>query len=262
MSTFRGGYIGPKRAVSGISASGIWSLHTQQQERGSNTWTGIPITVDYLLVGGGAAGNPQPANQTGGGRGGGGGGSTYATGVALGRGVAYSVTVAIGNDEWGATAGTTSISAAGDFSGASAAGGSGNTAGPGGGPGGHGGAPGGSGSGGSSYSITGSSVTYGGGGGGGSYSGQPGAPGGAGGGGNGSNDAGVAGTGQANRGGGGGGASGNPGSSRGGGSGVIIFRYLTSAATISIGAGLTGSTTTDGLYTVATITSGSGNVSW
>jgi hypothetical protein len=40
------------------------------------------------------------------------------------------------------------------------------------------------------------------------------------------------------------------------------LRYLTSAATITIGAGLTSSTSTDGSYTVASITAGSGNVSW
>jgi hypothetical protein len=43
---------------------------------------------------------------------------------------------------------------------------------------------------------------------------------------------------------------------------VVILRYLTSAGTISIGAGLTGSTATDGSYKVTTITAGSGNVSW
>jgi hypothetical protein len=37
---------------------------------------------------------------------------------------------------------------------------------------------------------------------------------------------------------------------------------LTSSGTITIGSGLTGSTSTSGLYTVATITAGTGNVSW
>ena len=55
--------------------------------------------------------------------------------------------------------------------------------------------------------------------------------------------------------GGGGGANGQ------GGSGVVILRYP-SAYTITIGAGLTGSTATDGLSKVTTITAGSGNVSW
>ena len=47
-----------------------------------------------------------------------------------------------------------------------------------------------------------------------------------------------------------------------GGSGVVILRYLTAQGTITIGAGLTGSTATDGANTVATITAGTGNVSW
>ena len=46
-----------------------------------------------------------------------------------------------------------------------------------------------------------------------------------------------------------------------GGSGVIILRYSNSY-TITIGAGLTGTTSTNGTNTIATITAGSGNVSW
>jgi hypothetical protein len=71
--------------------------------------------------------------------------------------------------------------------------------------------------------------------------------------------AGVNGT--VNRGGGGGGGldlaiGGN------GGSGQVVLRYLTADGTITIGAGLTGSTATDGSYKVTTITAGTGNVSW
>jgi hypothetical protein len=51
-------------------------------------------------------------------------------------------------------------------------------------------------------------------------------------------------------------------SSYAGGSGVVILRYLTADGTITIGAGLTGSTATDGSYKVTTITAGTGNVSW
>ncbi len=43
------------------------------------------------------------------------------------------------------------------------------------------------------------------------------------------------------------------------------FRYIFdvyAAGTITIGGGLTGSTATDGLYKVTTITAGTGNVSW
>jgi hypothetical protein len=44
---------------------------------------------------------------------------------------------------------------------------------------------------------------------------------------------------------------------------LIILRYLTSVGTISFGAGVTGTTATDGLYTVATITAATAaNVSW
>jgi hypothetical protein len=44
---------------------------------------------------------------------------------------------------------------------------------------------------------------------------------------------------------------------------VVVLAWLTSVgATITIGTGLTGSTTTVGSYQVTTITAGSGNVSW
>jgi hypothetical protein len=42
----------------------------------------------------------------------------------------------------------------------------------------------------------------------------------------------------------------------------VVLRYKTSDGTITIGAGLTGTTTTSGVYTIATITAGTGNVSW
>ena len=67
---------------------------------------------------------------------------------------------------------------------------------------------------------------------------------------------GVAGT--ANTGGGGGGGDTGGGA---GGSGVVIFSYP-SGFTITIGAGLTGSTTTVGSNKVTTITAGTGNVQW
>ena len=72
------------------------------------------------------------------------------------------------------------------------------------------------------------------------------------------------GNGDANTGGGGGGRTNENGQSAGlGGSGVIIFRYLTSQGTISVGAGLTADATgTDGSYSYKRITAGSGNVSW
>jgi hypothetical protein len=57
------------------------------------------------------------------------------------------------------------------------------------------------------------------------------------------------------------GAGGGNNAVRNGGSGVVILRYPT-AFTITIGAGLTGSTSTVGSNKVTTITAGSGNVSW
>ena len=80
--------------------------------------------------------------------------------------------------------------------------------------------------------------------------------GGTGGGGN----AGVAGT--SNTGGGGGGCSANGANGFNGGSGVVILRYPDSK-TITIGAGLTGTeSAASGGYKRATITAGTGNVSW
>jgi hypothetical protein len=111
-------------------------------------------------------------------------------------------------------------------------------------------------------SITGGSVTYAGGGGGG---GPTGGAGGSGGGGAGVGDLGTGVSGNSNSGGGGGGTYvvtyNNPRSGGVGGSGVVILRYP-SYLTITLGAGLTGSTTTVGSNKVTTITAGSGNVSW
>jgi hypothetical protein len=59
--------------------------------------------------------------------------------------------------------------------------------------------------------------------------------------------------------GGGGGATIQPGGN--GGSGVVILRYPADL-TITIGAGLTGTTATVGSNKVTTITQGTGNVSW
>jgi hypothetical protein len=71
--------------------------------------------------------------------------------------------------------------------------------------------------------------------------------------------------GAANTGGGGGGGAGKSGvgntNGASGGSGIVILRY-SSARSITIGAGLTGSTSTVGGDRVTTITAGTGNVSW
>ena len=68
--------------------------------------------------------------------------------------------------------------------------------------------------------------------------------------------------GTANRGdGGGGGSYTSPPNGAAGGSGIVILRYP-SARTITIGAGLTGTTATDGSFKVTTLTASTGNVSW
>ena len=86
--------------------------------------------------------------------------------------------------------------------------------------------------------------------------------GGSGGGGNGSNSSSAGAAGTANTGGGGGGSGVNPWSGGAGGSGIVLLKYP-SAYTITIGAGLTGSTAAaSGGFIVTTITAGTGNVSW
>ena len=105
-----------------------------------------------------------------------------------------------------------------------------------------------------SNSITGSAVTRGGGG-----AGNRGTAG-SGGGGEG-NDSGTSNNGTVNTGGGGGGSFAANGNAGVGGSGIVIFRYP-SFYTVTIGAGLTGSTQTVDSNKVTTITAGTGNVSW
>jgi hypothetical protein len=109
-----------------------------------------------------------------------------------------------------------------------------------------------------SNSITGAAVFRGGGGGGGGQTGGGGA-GGVGGGGAGAQQNNVPGSGVANTGGGGGGCANTTTGS--GGSGIVILRYP-STYTITLGAGLTGSTETVSSNKVTTITAGTGNVSW
>jgi hypothetical protein len=111
--------------------------------------------------------------------------------------------------------------------------------------------------------ITGSSVTRAGGAGGGAGNSSTVATGGSGGGGNGGATGNAPTAGTVNTGGGGGGGANAAGAQSGaaGGSGVVILRYSNSY-TITIGAGLTGTTATDGSDKVTTITAGSGNVSW
>jgi hypothetical protein len=282
------------------------------------------ITVDYLVVAGGGAGNYSPGNGgTGGGGAGGlrstvtatGGGGSLETALSIVKGTNYTVTVGAGGastqssslfpGENSVFATVTSTGGGGGGPGQlvqAGAGGSGGGAGEnssgyygirtaspvqgydgggtiytgsdghgGGGAGavganGVGSSAGGSGGNGAAVSITGTSVTYAGGGGASSYSGT-GGDGGTGGGGNGTGPSNrTSGTaGGANTGGGGGsiGGSRGYGGSSAGGSGVVILRWLTSDATISVGAGLTAdSTGTDGSYSYKRFTAGSGNVSF
>ena len=65
-------------------------------------------------------------------------------------------------------------------------------------------------------------------------------------------------SGDANTGGGGGGV---PGAGTSGGSGVVILKYP-SSKTITVGAGLTSTTDTQGSDKITTFTAGTGNVSW
>ena len=89
--------------------------------------------------------------------------------------------------------------------------------------------------------------------------GQRGLPGGGGAGGGANPSNGTAGT--TNRGGGGGGAY-STGDGAAGGSGIVYLKYPDSR-TITIGAGLTGTTASpSGGFKVTTITAGTGNVSW
>ena len=63
-----------------------------------------------------------------------------------------------------------------------------------------------------------------------------------------------------NTGGGGGSGAGGSGNGANGGSGIVVLRWT--VGTITIGAGLTGTTSSSGGYNYATITAGTGNVSW
>lgn len=205
--------------------------------------SGVDSTFNTITSTGGGRGGNQNANGANGGAGGGGGaqsgaGGTGTTGQGYGGG------------------GSANSARSGGGGGAGAAGQEGTAV---------TGGQGANGGNGLANSITGSSVTYAGGGGSGDYSATTTGLGGSGGGGAGAQGAGANGTaGTANRGGGGGGTAGasNTGTGGGGGSGVVILRYSDSK-TITIGAGLTGTeSAASGGYKRATITAGSGNVSW
>jgi hypothetical protein len=109
-----------------------------------------------------------------------------------------------------------------------------------------------------SNSITGSAVFYAGGGGGAVINNYTAGTGGNGGGGNGGNGTTTGTNGADNTGGGGGGAPNTPTTGNNGGSGVVILRYPT-GYTLS---GVTGSTTTVGVYDVTTFTAGTGTITF
>lgn len=238
----------------------------------------VQLTVDYTVtVGSGGAGGSGAGSGTYGGDGndsvfstitsdGGGGGAINLNigsdgGSGGGNGVQGGSTVSTATANQGYSGGAAIYTASGNYrpsgggGGASAVGADGLSNGN-------------SGDGGDglSVSITGSSVAYAGGGGAGAGSGYTVGAGGLGGGGNGSNTNTVAGgSGTANTGGGGGGGGFVNGVGWGdggaGGSGVVIIRYPNSY-TVTIGAGLTGTTATDGSDKVTTFTAGTGTISF
>ena len=247
----------------------------------------VNLTVDYLVVagagggssgGGGAGGLRSTVTITG-------GGGSLETALTLLSATNYTLTVGAG----GATGtsgynsvfdtitsvggGRGGVANGGGFNGGSGGGGGawdsgtsafgygtanqgynggnngGNTSNPypsggGGGAGGGGGSAGGAGGAGVSISITGSSVSYASGGYGSAFYPQE--------------SVGGGGASNSGKGGDGGGSWGNGGN---GGSGVVILRYP-NTRTITLGAGLTGTTATVSSNKVTTITAGTGNVSW
>jgi len=282
-----GGIIGGKKTVSTSAASGIWAIRDTQREVGASNWPQkFPLVVDYLVVAGGGSAGGGGIRSAGSGAGGlrstvtaSGGGCGVETALALTINTNYSVSIGNGGARYAQAQGGNSVfhtitSLGGGAAGSSdqQPGGSGGCGGgawyniggltvgqgtscqgyagrnssaageahwAGGGGGGAGGGAGATTTGGAgvAISITGSSVTY--------------ATGG---------NANVWPSTYANANGAtntGNGASGDAS----GGSGVVILRYP-EGYTITIGAGLTGSTATVGSNKVTTITAGIGNVSW
>ena len=210
---------------------------------GNNGSNSVFSTITSIGGGGGGSRYSTHTSPNSGGSGGGAGDNHPAQGIPGGAGTA---------NQGYAGGGTTFVGYLGSGGGGAGAVGANSNVG------GHGGI-------GVATTISGSSVYYAGGGGGAnasSYSNR--GAGGTGGGGEGgylSNYSGVAGTTSTGGGGGGGGDSGISRVSGAGGSGVVILSYP-SAYTITISAGLTGSTATVSSNKVTTITAGTGNVSW
>ena len=254
----------------GGGAGGLRSTVTATGGGGAlETALALTVSTNYSIsIGGGGAGGPasntsgvagtntsfSSITSTGGGYGagyainGGPGGSSGGGGGATGSGSGNTIGgTRTASPVQGYTGGGSSNAANGPGGGGGGAGGNGGST-----SGEYNAVAGGSGGSGASVAITGSSVTYAGGGGGGGGAGGGTASGGGGAANN---------TGTANTGGGGGSTTSSESGGYAGGSGVVILRYP-SAYTITIGAGLTGSTSTVGSNKVTTITAGSGNVSW
>ena len=227
-----------------VGAGGTSGINDGENNTNNGASNGSNSIFSTITSTGGGYGGTYGTDGANGGSGGG-SGPNNASGQTAGTGTA--------NQGFGGGIGAfpQGSGCGGGGGGASAAGGNGNTN-----------TNGGAGGAGVAVSITGSSVTYAGGGGGGGSGGGAGGTGGSGGGGTGANGTGSPSSGTANTGGGAGGGGGDSRTRPNGGSGVVILRYLTSVGTITIGAGLTGSTATDGSHKVTTITAGTGNVSW
>ena len=229
-----------------VGAGGSVPAWNNQGNPGGNS-----VFSTITSTGGGGGGRYDNSVGNGGGTGGSGGGGAHVNGTAGAR-TASPVQGFAG----GVGGSTNSEGASGGGGGAGQIGESGGS----------GTNSSGSGGNGVSVSITGSAVNYAGGGGGGTASNAVVTAGGTGGGGAGAEEGtnGVAGT--ANTGGGGGGGAHKDGVAYpggAGGSGVVILRWLTSSASITVGAGLTAdSTGTDGSYSYKRFTAGSGNVSF
>jgi hypothetical protein len=231
-----------------VGGGGTAGTPTSPGSRGGTGSNSVFSTITSSGGGGGGTFGGDGVNISAGLNGGSGGGATYAQSqgtAGAGNAGGYSpVEGYAGGVILGASSG-----AAGGGGGSSAVGN--NTS----------GSTGGAGGAGTSNSISGSSVTYAGGGGGASNTATA-AAGGSGGGGSGGGDTSVAATaGTVNTGGGGGGQrDANNSNGTTGGSGIVIIKYP-DTKTITIGAGLTGSTATSGSFKVTTFTAGTGNVS-
>jgi len=66
-----GGIIGGKKTVTGSAASGIWTIRDQQREKGASNWPEVPFTATVTLLGGGGGGGTGYMQWAGGGSGGG-----------------------------------------------------------------------------------------------------------------------------------------------------------------------------------------------